>query len=80
MFYRSVNRSIYNPKYLAFLASRAVHKAVFLVPKLDAEVFRAMLFDNIGERVLRFLFFSSIRSLYCFDLSSELPLRSLLKS
>ena len=45
-------RSIYNPKYLAFLASRAIHKAVFLVPKLDAKVFREMLFDCFGDKVI----------------------------
>ncbi len=54
IFYRDT-RSIYNPKYLAFLASRAIHKAVFLVPKLDVKVFREMLFDCFGEKVINCL-------------------------
>ncbi len=44
-------KSIYNPKYLAFLTSRAIYKAVFLVPKLDVEVFRQMLFDYFDVKV-----------------------------
>ncbi len=39
-------RNISNPRYRAFLASRAVEKAVFFVPKLDVDVFKTLLFDN----------------------------------
>ena len=39
-------RSISNPRYRAFLASRAVEKTVFFVPKLDVDVFKTLLFDN----------------------------------
>ena len=45
-------RSIYNPKYLAFLASRAIYRAVFLVPKLDPDVFREMGFDCFDQKVV----------------------------
>ncbi len=41
-----ISRSISNPRYRAFLASRAVEKAVFFVPKLDIDVFKTLLFDN----------------------------------
>ncbi len=49
-------RSIYNPKYLAFLASRAIYKAVFLVPKLNVKVFREMLFDYFDEHDEKVIF------------------------
>ena len=51
--YRNIRRGIYNPKYLAFLASRAIHKAVFLVPKLDTKVFKELLFDCFDEKVIQ---------------------------
>ena len=54
-------RTVYNCKYLAFLASRAIHKAVFMVPRLDLEVFKALLFDSFGEKVIT----CSTHSLLC---------------
>ena len=50
-FNKILQRSIYNPRYLAFLASRAIFKAVFLIPKLDTEVFKEMLFDCVDEKL-----------------------------
>ncbi len=55
--HRIIYRSIYNPKYLAFLASRAIHKAVFVVPKLDMKTFKEMLFDCFNEKVANFQVF-----------------------
>ncbi len=48
---RILQRSIHNPRYLTFLASRAIHKAVFLVPILDAEIFREMCFDYFERKL-----------------------------
>ena len=50
---RSPCRSIYNPKYLTFLASRAIYRAVFVVPKLDPDVFKEMGFDWFGQKVVK---------------------------
>ncbi len=52
-------RSIYNPKYLAFLASRAIYKVIFFVPKLNAQVFKKMLFDCFDDKVINVFFFLS---------------------
>ncbi len=41
-------RTIANPQYRTFLVSRATHKAVFLLPLLDASVFKSMMFDTLG--------------------------------
>ncbi len=61
--FKDTHRSIYNPKYLAFLASRAIYKAVFLVPNLNAEVFKQMLFDCFDDKVSN-LFFDFV-SYFC---------------
>ncbi len=53
-FHRRIHRSIYNAKYLAFLASRAIHKAVFFLPRLDAKVFKEMLFDCFEKKASNF--------------------------
>ncbi len=45
------HRSIYNPKYTAFLASRAIHRAVFVLPELNFEVFKTLLFDSFTPQV-----------------------------
>ncbi len=37
--------SIYNPRYEVFLASRATHKAVFVVPEIHVELVHQMKFD-----------------------------------
>ncbi len=50
--FTDICRSIYNPKYLAFLASRAIYKAVFFVPRLDVKVFREMHFDSFDDQVI----------------------------
>ncbi len=36
---------IENPRYRVYLASRATHKAVFIVPKIDADIVQHMKFD-----------------------------------
>ncbi len=38
--------NIANPRFRVYLASRATHKAVFVVRKIDAEVVQRMKFDN----------------------------------
>ena len=73
--YRNIQRGIYNPKYIAFLASRAIHKAVFVVPKLDTKVFKGLLFDCFDEKVIQILlcivllFFCACLSVLLFDSS-----------
>ncbi len=37
---------MYNPRYEVFLASRATHKAVFVVPKLHDDLIKQMKFDH----------------------------------
>ncbi len=37
--------SIENPRYRVYLASRATHKAVFIVPRIDADLVQHMKFD-----------------------------------
>ena len=66
---KTIHRSIYNPKYLAFLVSRAIYKAVFLVPKLDAKVFKKMLFDYFDEKVIKMLQISLSFCIYVFNIS-----------
>ncbi len=39
-------RSIYNPRYEVFLASRAIHKAVFAVPEMHGDLVHQMKFDK----------------------------------
>ncbi len=39
-------RSIYNPRYEVFLASRAIHKAVFVVPEIHSDLVQQMKFDQ----------------------------------
>ncbi len=48
-------RTITNPRYRAFLVSRAIHKGVFVIPKIDVEVFRTLLFDKTQVRIKRYL-------------------------
>ena len=38
--------NMYNPRYEVYLASRAIHKAVFVVPKLHDELVHQMKFDK----------------------------------
>ncbi len=38
--------SIYNPRFKVFMASRATHKAVFVVPEINAELVKQMHFDK----------------------------------
>ncbi len=38
--------SMYNPRYQVFLASRATHKAVFVVPKFHEDLLQEMKFDH----------------------------------
>ncbi len=38
--------NMYNPRYKVFLASRAIHKAVFVVPELHEELVHQMKFDH----------------------------------
>ncbi len=38
--------NMYNPRYEVFLASRAIHKAVFVVPELHEDLVHQMKFDN----------------------------------
>ncbi len=52
-------RSLANPRYRVFLASRATHRAVFIVPQIDAQLVEHMQFDrftvsrkNIGAVLL----------------------------
>ncbi len=45
-FHRQVTmHTIQNPRYKIFLASRATHKAVFVVPAIDADLVQQMKFD-----------------------------------
>ena len=46
-------KNIYNPRYEVFLASRAIHKAVFVVPQLHEELVRQMKFDDFQVCVRR---------------------------
>ncbi len=39
-------QSLSNPRYRVFLASRATHKAVFVVPEIDADLVERMKFDQ----------------------------------
>ena len=41
-----------NPRYRVFLASRATHQAVFVVPKIDAHIAQCMKFDYFGVSLL----------------------------
>ncbi len=38
--------NMFNPRYEFFLASRAIHKAVFVVPQLHEELMHHMKFDH----------------------------------
>ncbi len=42
-----LDTSIYNPRYEVFLASRAIHKAVFAVPEIHQDFVRQMKFDDM---------------------------------
>ncbi len=44
--------SIYNPHFKVFMATRATHKAVFVVPEMIAEIVRQLNFDNFGVSFL----------------------------
>ncbi len=46
-------KNIYNPRYEVFLASRAIHKAVFVVPQLHEELVQQMKFDDFQVCVRR---------------------------
>ncbi len=39
------NTSLCNPRFKVFMASRATHKAVFVVPRMDAEIAKELKFD-----------------------------------
>ncbi len=47
-------RNLANPRYRVFLASRATHKAVFVVPKIDDRLVEHMKFDRfkVGDFVI----------------------------
>ena len=47
--------SICNPRFKVFMASRATHKAVFVVPKIDAEIAKELKFDlfHVGVKIKR---------------------------
>ncbi len=80
-FNKILQRSIYNPRYLAFLASRAIFKVVFLIPKLDTDVFKEMLFDCVDEKMIK-VGSGSFLAVYCHkDASTSFPLAvALIKS
>ncbi len=44
--------NLYNPRFAVFLASRATHKAVFVVPELHHDLVHQMKFDHFQVRVL----------------------------
>ena len=46
--------TIENPRYRVYLASRATHKAVFIVPRIDADIVQHMKFDYFQVRFLIF--------------------------
>ncbi len=47
-------RNIYNPRYEVFLASRATHKAVFVVPEMHSDLVQQMKFDYFQVHVFTF--------------------------
>ncbi len=50
---RNAEPDIANPYYRVFLASRATHKAVFIVPQIDSYLVTHMKFDQFQVRVFR---------------------------
>ncbi len=46
--------SIENPRYRVYLASRATHKAVFIVPRIDADIVQHMKFDYFQVSFITF--------------------------
>ncbi len=55
--------SIYNPRYEVFLASRATHKAVFVVPELHEDLVYQMKFDIFKVHVYIYIYVAVSRSL-----------------
>ena len=45
-------KNVYNPRYEVFLASRAIHKAVFVVPEMHGELVRQLKFYNIQVYII----------------------------
>ncbi len=43
---RKSKKNIYNPRYEVFLASRAIHRAVFVVPQMHKKLVQQMKFDD----------------------------------
>ena len=50
-------KNIYNPRYEVFLASRAIHRAVFVVPQLHQELVQQMKFDDFQVCVRKIIYF-----------------------
>ncbi len=48
--------NMYNPRYEVFLASRATHKAVFVVPELCEDLVHQMKFDRFQVLVCRIIY------------------------
>ncbi len=46
--------TIENPRYRVYLASRATHKAVFIVPRINADIVQHMKFDYFQVRFISF--------------------------
>ncbi len=44
--------TMHNPRYRIFLASRATHKAVFVVPQIDPTLIQCMKFDRIRASII----------------------------
>ncbi len=63
-------RSLANPRYRVFLASRATHKAVFMVPQIDADLVQQMKFDRFT--VSKILFLPLSRELFPCDTSRDI--------
>ncbi len=47
-------RSLANPRYRVFLASRATHKAVFVVPQIDEHLVKQMKFDRFTVSIRKY--------------------------